>query len=104
MRLTRMRHQEMQTWQRTCVGLQRRITQESCPCSDVLGADAGCFTVQRKEKIGLSGYDRRVGWMWVTKIIRFGRNALQIVIVWYFIVLPPYPLPEPYDGWILREG
>jgi hypothetical protein len=34
----------------------------------------------------------------------FGRNALQIAIIWYFMVLPPYPLPKTYDGWVRREG
>jgi hypothetical protein len=28
----------------------------------------------------------------------FGRNALQIAIFWYFIVLPPYPLPKHMTG------
>jgi hypothetical protein len=22
----------------------------------------------------------------------------------YFIVLPPYPFPKTYDGWVQREG
>jgi hypothetical protein len=34
----------------------------------------------------------------------FGRNALQNAIFWYFIVLPPYPLPKTYDGWVRCEG
>jgi hypothetical protein len=40
---------------------------------------------------------------WVRKQFVFGRNALQIAIFWYFIVLPPYPLPKIYDGWVRRE-
>jgi hypothetical protein len=28
----------------------------------------------------------------------FGRNAIQIAICRYFIVIPPYPLPKIYDG------
>jgi hypothetical protein len=23
---------------------------------------------------------------------------------WYFIVLPPYPLPKTYDEWVRLEG
>jgi hypothetical protein len=38
------------------------------------------------------------------KKIVFGRNTLQIVIFWYFVVLPPYPLPKTYDEWVRREG
>jgi hypothetical protein len=38
------------------------------------------------------------------KMSLFGRNALQIAIFWYFIVFPPYPLPETYDGWVRCEG
>jgi hypothetical protein len=49
----------------------------------------------------------RVGWVRrreVRKIICFWQNALQIAIFWYFIVLPPYPLPKTYDGWVRRKG
>jgi hypothetical protein len=35
------------------------------------------------------------------KIIQFGRNALQIAIFWYFIVLPPYPLPKTLMGYMI---
>jgi hypothetical protein len=42
------------------------------------------------------------GYAWVgEKKIGFGRNALRIVIFWYFI---PYPLSKTHDGWVWHEG
>jgi hypothetical protein len=40
----------------------------------------------------------------VTKILVLWQKRFQIVIFWYFIVLPPYPLLKTYDGWVQREG
>jgi hypothetical protein len=51
---------------------------------------------RRYRRAGMRGYGEK-------KIV-FSRNALQIAIFWYFIVLPPYPLPKTYDGWVRREG
>jgi hypothetical protein len=51
----------------------------------------------------VTGTIRRVCAVGVKKSF-FGRNTLQIAIFWYFIVLPPYPLPRTYYGWVQREG
>jgi hypothetical protein len=53
---------------------------------------------------GWTGTQGRVEKVPVRKKIVFGRNTLQIVIFWYFVVLPPYPLPKTYDEWVRREG
>jgi hypothetical protein len=59
----------------------------------------------KKEMVWVHMWVRRVGRNNPgEKKIIFGRNALQIMIFWYFIVFPPYPLPKIYDGWVQREG
>jgi hypothetical protein len=50
-----------------------------------------------------SGYNAWVYARWVRKKFVFGGKTLQIAIFWYFIVLPPYPLPKTYDTWVQRE-
>jgi hypothetical protein len=60
--------------------------------------------LDRYSRCGHGGYSRWVETTLVKKQFVFGRNALQIAIFWYFIVLPPYPLPKTYDGWVRCEG
>jgi hypothetical protein len=56
---------------------------------------------EKRDGVGTTQWVRTAGG---EKTIRFGRNTLQIAIFWYFIVLPPYRLPETYDVWVRREG
>jgi hypothetical protein len=55
-------------------------------------------------RVGLGvqeGEYTRGGWQ---KNYFFGGNTLQIAIFQSFIVLPPYPLPKTYDGWVRAWG
>jgi hypothetical protein len=43
---------------------------------------------------------------WVRKTLRFffAGTLSKLRFFWYFIALPPYPVPKTYDGWVRREG
>jgi hypothetical protein len=53
---------------------------------------------------GPGGYKGWVHAGWVRKIIHFWQKWPLNCVFWYFIVLPPYPLPKSYDEWVRREG
>jgi hypothetical protein len=51
-------------------------------------------------KGGPYGY---IGWVcvgWVRKKFRFWQKHSSDYDFFYFVVLPPYPLPKTYDGWV----
>jgi hypothetical protein len=54
--------------------------------------------IQVGGRVGPTGIGGRVCAGGVKIIFVFGRNALQIAIFWYFIVLPPYPFQKHMTG------
>jgi hypothetical protein len=52
----------------------------------------------------VAGTGGPVGVGWVRKEFHFWQKHSPNCDFRYFIVLPPYPLPKAYDGWVRREG
>jgi hypothetical protein len=58
--------------------------------------------------VGPRGYERwgrrGVGEKNITFFFFFAGTLSKLRFFWYFIALPPYPVPKTYDGWVRREG
>jgi hypothetical protein len=58
----------------------------------------------RLERVAAGGYGGRVSRGHCEKSLGILAERSLNCDFWYFIVLPPYPLPKTYDGWVRREG